>query len=67
MKVASGSMPVMNSNRVFAIFALAFAAVALTAQTPAPDTGALADLNFTTAQKRTIYQSIAKTQKVPQG
>jgi hypothetical protein len=64
MKVASGSMPIMDSNRFFvSLFALSFATVAVTAQTPAPDTGALAHLNFTTAQKRTIYQSIAKTQK----
>jgi hypothetical protein len=55
--------PIMGSNRFLAsLLTLSFVTVAV-AQTPAPDSDALAHLNFTTAQKQTIYQSIAKTQK----
>jgi hypothetical protein len=54
----------MCSNRFFAsAFALFFAQVAVTAQTPALDSGALAGVEFTTAQKQTVYQSISETQK----
>jgi len=54
----------MHSNRFFAsLFALSFVTVSVNAQTPAPDNDALAQLNFTTAQKQAVYQSIAKTQK----
>ena len=54
----------MRLNCLFAsAFALFFASVAAAAQTPAPDSDGLAHLNFTTAQKQALYQSIAKTQK----
>ena len=54
----------MRSNRLFAsAFALFFAPVAATAQPPASDSDGLARLNFTTAQKQALYQSIAKTRK----
>jgi Protein of unknown function (DUF1236) len=53
----------LGSNRFLAsLLTLSFVTVAV-AQTPAPDSNALAHLNFTTAQKQTIYLSIAKTQK----
>jgi hypothetical protein len=54
----------MRSNCLFAsVFALFLAPVAVTAQTPASDGGALAHIEFTTAQKQTLYQSISETQK----
>jgi hypothetical protein len=54
----------MRSNRFFAsAFALFFVPVTVIAQTPALDSGALADVEFTTAQKQTLYQSISETQK----
>jgi hypothetical protein len=54
----------MGSNRLLvSLVALSLAPVAAAAQTPARDSGALAQVDFTTAQKQTIYQSIAKTQK----
>ena len=54
----------MGSNGFFAsLFALSLLTVAVTAQTPRLDSGALTHLDFTTAQKQTVYQSIAKTQK----
>jgi hypothetical protein len=54
----------MGWNRFFAsLFALSLATVAVTAQIPAPDSGALTHVDFTTAQKQTVYQSIDKTQK----
>jgi hypothetical protein len=54
----------MGSKSLFAsLFVLSFASVAVTAKTPAPDSGALAHLNFTTGQKQTIYQNVAKTKK----
>jgi len=54
----------MGWNRFFAsLFALSLATVVVTAQTPALDSGALAHIDFTIAQKQTVYQSIAKTQK----
>jgi hypothetical protein len=54
----------MGWNRFFAsLFALFLAPLAVTAQTPAPDSGPLAYVDFTTAPKQTVYQSIAKTQK----
>src|SRR5258708_39251004 len=56
--------PIMGWNRFFAsLFALSFASVTATAQTPAPNGGALPHGDFTTAQKQTVYPSIAKTQK----
>src|SRR5258708_28823375 len=56
--------PIMGWNRFFAsLFALSFASVTATAQTPAPNGGALPHVDFTTAQKQIVYQSIAKTQK----
>jgi Protein of unknown function (DUF1236) len=55
--------PIMGSNCFLAsLLTLSFVTVAV-AQTPAPDSDALAHANFTTAQKQTIYQSTAKTQK----
>jgi hypothetical protein len=43
----------MHSNPFFAsLFALSFVTVSVNAQTPAPDNDALAQLNFTTAQKQ---------------
>jgi len=53
----------MGSNHFLAsLLMLSFITVAV-AKTPAPDSDALARVNFTTAQKQTIYQSISKTQK----
>lgn len=53
----------MTWNRFFvSLFALSLSSLA-TAQTPVLDSGALANIDFTTAQKQTVYQSIAKTQK----
>jgi len=55
---------IMHRNHLFAlVFALCVAPVAVCAQTPATDSGSGAGVDFTTAQKQTIYQSIAKTQK----
>ena len=54
----------MSWNRFFAsLFALSLATDAVIAQTPARDSGALTPVDFTTAQKQIVYQSIAKTQK----
>ena len=54
----------MDWNRFFAsLLVLSLAPVAVTAQTPALDSGASAHVDFTIAQKQTIYQSISKTQK----
>ena len=54
----------MGSNRFCAsLFVLSLAAVAATAQTPVPDSGALMYIDFTTAQKQTVYQSVAETRK----
>ena len=54
----------MGWNLFFAaLFVLSLAPAAVNAQTPAPDSGALAHVDFTTAQRQTVYQSIAKTQK----
>jgi Protein of unknown function (DUF1236) len=54
----------MGKKSFFAwLFALSLAPVAVSAQTPALDSDTLARVDFTTAQKQTVYQSIAKTQK----
>jgi hypothetical protein len=54
----------MDSNRFCAsLFVLSLATVAATAQNPRPDSGALAYIEFTTAQKQTVYQSVAETRK----
>jgi hypothetical protein len=54
----------MDWNRFFAsLLVLSLAPVAVTAQTPALDSGAPAHVDFTIAQKQTLYQSISKTQK----
>jgi hypothetical protein len=54
----------MGSNRLLAaLLALSFGPITATAQNPAPDSSASARLDFTNAQKETVYQSIAKTQK----
>jgi hypothetical protein len=54
----------MDWNRFFAsLFVLSLAPVAGTAQTPALDSGASVHVDFTIAQKQTVYQSISKTQK----
>jgi Protein of unknown function (DUF1236) len=53
----------MSWSRFFAsLFALSLVPL-VTAQTPVLESGTLANIDFTTAQKRTVYQSIAKTQK----
>jgi hypothetical protein len=55
---------IMDWSRFFAsLFVLSLAPVAVTAQTPALDSGASALVDFTIAQKQTVYQSISKTQK----
>jgi hypothetical protein len=54
----------MDWNGFFAsLLVLSLAPVAVTAQTPALDSGASAHVDFTIAQKQTVYQSISKTQK----
>jgi hypothetical protein len=54
----------MSSTPLFAlIFVFSLVSVAVTAQTPAADSGALARLNFTNSQRETIYQSVVKTKK----
>ena len=53
----------MSWNRLFvSLLALSLAPL-VTAQTPLLDSDALANIDFTIAQKQTVYQSIAKTQK----
>lgn len=52
----------MGSNRFYAtLFVLSLATVAATAQILVPDSGALTYIDLTTAQKQTVYQSVAKT------
>ena len=49
----------MDWNRFFAsLFVLSLAPVAGTAQPPALDSGASVRVDFTIAQKQTVYQSI---------
>jgi hypothetical protein len=53
----------MDWNRLFvSLFVLSLAPVAVTAQTPALDSGP-AHFDFTIAQKQTVYQSISKAHK----
>jgi uncharacterized protein DUF1236 len=60
----------MSWNRFFvSLFVLSLAPL-VTAQTPVLDSGASANIDFSTAQKQAVYQSITKTQKnnaAPQG
>jgi hypothetical protein len=54
----------MDLNRFCAsLFVLSLATVAATAQNPLPDNGALTYIEFTTAQKQAVYQSVAETRK----
>jgi hypothetical protein len=55
---------IMDRNGFFAsLLVLSLAPVAVTAQTPALDSGASTHVDLTIAQKQTVYQSISKTQK----
>jgi hypothetical protein len=54
----------MGLNRLCAsLFVLSLATVAVGAQTPVPDSGALTYIDLTNAQKQAVYQSVAKTRK----